>query len=1716
MRCRVLVLAGLLLLRLPARADVALSWDLAGNLASTVPVGTNQPLSFQQSLSPTTVVSNGTLALSAPINGGGLVTFQWFFNGSPINLATNDSLLLANFTATNGGGYFLVASNSAGAITSAVFNVYFDADQDGMGDSWELTYFGTLARTGLLDFDGDGVSDRDEFREGTDPTNPASVQPRLRITGLGGTVLVDPLKTYYTNGESVTLTAVPDSGKTFQGWFGSVSATTNPLLLVMDATKSILASFATVSLGDALEQPSLTWQSGGDVPWHGQTATNHDGVDAAQCGTITHNQQSWLQTTLTNSSYQTLSFWWRVASYDDSLQFLINGVQYASLSGVSNWVQHFALIPPGTNTTRWAYVKNSSDDQYGSNLVDLAWLDQIQIATLPFTPGPGHGLIVPWGDNSYGQSAFQSGLSNVVGIAAGGYNNLALTSNGKVSGWGDNSSGQTNVPATLSNVVAIAAGQDHSLALKSNGTVTAWGSSVFGQTSVPVGLSNVIAIAGGESHSLALRSNGTIVAWGYGGDGQTTVPANLSNVVAVAAGGSHSLALRNDGKVVAWGGNAYGQATVPANLSNVVAVAGGSRHSLALRSDGTVASWGDGSSGQTNVPAGLSNVVMIAAGNYHNLALRSDGSVVAWGTNSFGQSSPPPTLQDVVAVSAGAAHSLALVNDGSPAITRQPFSQTVFSGTSVTLSVGVAGRGTRNYQWLLNGTNIAGATNALLELGSVQPSNSGIYGLTISNALGSVVSADAVLTVRTSSPSITLQPASRITVAGSSVSFNCEVVGSLPLFYQWQHAGTNLIGATNSMLALARAEAGDAGDYKLIITNAFGTTNSTTATLTLVPSLVVAWGYNGSGQTNVPATVSNVVAIAGGQDHSLALLSSGTVAAWGYNGLGQTSVPAGLSNVIAIAGGGSHSLALRTNGTVVAWGYGGDGQTTVPAGLSNVLAIAAGGSHSLALRNDGKVFAWGYNLYGQATVPASLSNVVAVAAGSRHSLALRSDGTVASWGDNALGQTSVPSGLSNVVAIAAGGSHNLALKSDGTVAAWGYNNYGQTVVPSNLSNVIAVTAGSSHSLALKDDGTLVGWGYNIDGQTTSLPALPIVAISAGGYHNLAIGHDHSPFVTRQPARQSLFSGADLLLSVGVTMPGQLSYQWQFSGTTITGATDASLKVTNVQAANAGAYLVVVSNSYGAVTSSVVTVGVTLSPPIIVQQPSDQETVGLASARFEVSAVGSLPLSYQWQHNDTDIPGATAAALTLATVGQSDFGSYRALITNNYGAIFSDSATLTVVPSLVIAWGYGGDGQTTVPPSLTNAVAIAAGDSHSVALRADGSVIAWGDNFQGQTDVPPTLSNVVAVAAGGFHNLALQNNGSVVSWGQNDFGQTNVPTTLSNVIAIAAGAFHSLALKRDGTIIAWGDDDYGQTDLPLLLSNVVSIAAGYYHNLALKADGTVTAWGGDPLDDRGQTDVPADLSNVVAVAAGYFHNLALRGDGTVAAWGDNDDGEANVPPGLSNVVTMASGGYHNLGLGGDGTILSWGFDDQGQTKVPVGLPNVVAIAGGGYHSLALLNDGSPYFVRQPFSQVASAGAAVSFDVTLMGLAPFAYQWQFNGVNITSATSSVLVLAPVQLTNAGSYSLVISNVIGSVTSLPAWLSVLPPPPTEMQIHASIQSGLLVASFYSIPGRTYTIEYATTLSSGWAVLTNLTAMTTNVLFSDSIAISTQRYYRASRTGN
>ncbi|OAS17880.1 S-layer homology domain-containing protein [Paenibacillus oryzisoli] len=276
---------------------------------------------------------------------------------------------------------------------------------------------------------------------------------------------------------------------------------------------------------------------------------------------------------------------------------------------------------------------------------------------------------------------------------------------------------------------------------------------------------------------------------------------------------------------------------------------------------------------------------------------------------------------------------------------------------------------------------------------------------------------------------------------------------------------------------------------------------------------------------------------------------------------------------------------------------------------------------------------------------------------------------------------------------------------------------------------------------------------------------------------------------------------------------------------------------------------------------------------------------------------------------------------------------------------------------VVAWGNNTEGQTTVPAGLSGVMSIAAGWRYSLALKSDGTVVGWGHNTEGQRTVPGGLSSVIAIAAGWQHSLALKSDGTVVAWGNNDDGQASVPSGLTNVVAISAGRLHSLALKSDGTVVAWGNNDDGQANVLMGLNNVVAIAAGAHHSLALKSNGTVVAWG---LNNDNQSSVPAGLDDVVSVTAGEKHSLALKSDGTVIGWGDNTEGQLTVPVGLSDVIAISTGVKHSLAFKSDGTVVAWGDGSDSKTTIPAGISSPIKgnrISAGLYHSLALKSDGT---------------------------------------------------------------------------------------------------------------------------------------------------------------
>lgn len=174
------------------------------------------------------------------------LTYQWQFNGTSIDGATNDALLLPGAGSTNEGEYRVVLTNPSGSLTSAPAMLSMDSDADGVADSWERTYFGSLTNTATGDFDLDGVSNLQELFDGTNPTNSASVRYHLTLVQDGGSVAILPNLSSYTNGQTVTLTATPPANGSFHAWLGDVVTHSNTITVEMTTNKTVYAHFTPV------------------------------------------------------------------------------------------------------------------------------------------------------------------------------------------------------------------------------------------------------------------------------------------------------------------------------------------------------------------------------------------------------------------------------------------------------------------------------------------------------------------------------------------------------------------------------------------------------------------------------------------------------------------------------------------------------------------------------------------------------------------------------------------------------------------------------------------------------------------------------------------------------------------------------------------------------------------------------------------------------------------------------------------------------------------------------------------------------------------------------------------------------------------------------------------------------------------------------------------------------------------------------------------------------------------------------------------------------------------------------------------------------------------------------------------------------------------------------------------------------------------------------
>jgi uncharacterized repeat protein (TIGR01451 family) len=426
-----------------------------------------------------------------------------------------------------------------------------------------------------------------------------------------------------------------------------------------------------------------------------------------------------------------------------------------------------------------------------------------------------------------------------------------------------------------------------------------------------------------------------------------------------------------------------------------------------------------------------------------------------------------------------------------------------------------------------------------------------------------------------------------------------------------------------------------------------------------------------------------------------------------------------------------------------------------------------------------------------------------------------------------------------------------------------------------------------------------------------------------------------------------------------------------------------------------------------------------------------------------------------------VPASSGATITIEVLvsGRGSIRNSVAVASSTSDPQPANNAAIVdaIVTGAGQAWGWGGgsdysgvigDGTSSahhLTPAqvtgLSDAVQLAGGGYHTLALKADGTVWAWGRNGYGQlgdgtrtdrsTPVQVSgLSGVVAIAAGRFHSLALTSDGSVWAWGYGRDGQLGRATQqdswlavqvlgVATAVSVNAGSDHSLALRSDGTVWAWGRNQFGQLgngserlgqssltagQVPGL-TGVVSIAAGGYHNHVIRADGSLWGWGyngarqlgdGTSIDRHLPTLIPA-VTDIVSVEAGTYHGLAVRSDGRVVGWGNSVSHNPALVAGIGDVVSVRAGYYLNVALKRDGSVWAWGRNNEGQlgdgtfvsrsTAAPVaGLKGASAISAGDFFAHAIA-DSTLASTEESVTQAVAAGGAVTTDTESDGATAF---------------------------------------------------------------------------------------------------------------------------------
>lgn len=995
------------------------------------------------------------------------------------------------------------------------------------------------------------------------------------------------------------------------------------------------------------------------------------------------------------------------------------------------------------------------------------------------------------------------------------------------------------------------------------------------------------------------------------------------------------------------------------------------------------------------------------------------------------------------------------VNSG-PAITTQPLSQSSCTGSPISFTVVATGTGI-TYAWkkngapMTNGGTISGVATATLSISSTVLADAAIYTCDIGSAsCGSPISTNAATLSINIPPSITAQPSPQTRCVGDNTSMSVTASGST-LTYQWQKNGLDISnggsisGVTTATLTFTSLLAGDAGNYRCVVTGTCTpsvTSNNAALTVNTGPIITV--------QPVPLAVCAGLVA-----NFSVTATGAGLNYQWQkdavnlVNGGGITGATSAALSVSSVSGASAGNYRCVVSGLCA------------PSVNSTAVGLTVNSLPSISLQPIDASPCTGQN-----------ASFTITAAGTGITYQWQKNGSPISNGGSISGATTPTLSISSVAAGDAGNytcvvsgtctpnaTSNIAVLSVGSVAAITTQPIAGSVCLAGNTSLFAGASGTGVLYQWQKGGVDLTNGGTISGATAATLSITGAVIGDAGNYRCIISNgctpstpsnavtltvNTPPSISINPVNANLCEGQNANFTVTASGSG-LTYQWQknsvplSNGGSISGATSTSLSISGLVSADAGTYRCVVSGSCTPVatsTGAVLTVG---SVVAITGQPSGSTRCAGNSASFTVANSGTGAV-YVWKRNGVTlsnggtISGVSTATLSISSVIAGDAGIYTCELSNGCTPTITSSTAALIVESLPAI------SVQPTPVSIcagNNAVfsVTASGSGVSYQWRKDGVPLSNGGSISGATTNTLTISSTVlgdagiySVVVSGTCTPSITSTGAALTIGSvGAITMDPVALTLCSGLTANFSITHSgtgmvYQWRKDGLALVNGGGISGATTGALTVSTISALSAGNY------------------TCEISNGCTPLEISNTAALLVNEVPAITLNPTNQSVCTGDN-----------VQLTVSATGTGLTYSWIKDGTPLVNGGNISGANTSTLDISAVSGSDNGSYvcvvsgtcspsasSASATVSVGSGVSITsQPSATSACTGSNANFVVVATG-GGLSYQWfkdsspLSNGGVFSGTTTATLTLTGISAAIVGDYSVEVSSTCGTPIS------------------------------------------------------------------------------------